>query len=247
MKKNLPYLITLIIFAGVIYFLSFIGEPLNRTGAEVLGFVKNMYHSQEFREQYEKISKENLLLQDRLVAMDDTEKENVFLRERLNIHKEEAEPFHFVLAALIGRGSSFGEDTIIINKGIKDGLKGNEIVIINPNIVAGKVDNVFKNRAIVRLLSDKYIEIKVKTLTGTQGVLRGDMGNTSILEEVLQSSSLEKGDILVTDIDTPLTPANLLVGKVVNIASKPSDISKRALVTSFFEKERLENVFVIIE
>lgn len=247
MKKNLPYLITLIIFAGVIYFLSFIGEPLNRTGAEVLGFVKNMYHSQEFREQYEKISKENLLLQDRLVAMDDTEKENVFLRKRLNIYKEEAEPFHFVLASLIGRGSSFGEDTIIINKGIKDGLKGNEIVIINPNIVAGKVDNVFKNRAIVRLLSDKYIEIKVKTLTGTQGVLRGDMGNTSILEEVLQSSSLEKGDILVTDIDTPLTPANLLVGKVVNIASKPSDISKRALVTSFFEKERLENVFVIIE
>lgn len=248
LKKILPYLITLFLFIGILYYITPIGRFLIRREASAVLFIKNIYHAQDFAKQYNAIAEENKKIISQLAVLKNVEKESIFLKKRLDIASEEKKPKqHLILASVIARNKAFGGNTILIDKGTQYTLKGGESVIAPPNFLIGTIDKVFQRRSIVKLMSDKDFEAKAKTIDEVKGTVRGNIGGDILFEDILQSAPLKKGDIVITDIQQQTIPPNILIGKVIEIISQKTDISKQARIEAFFDADTLEHVFIVLE
>lgn len=248
LKKILPYSITLFLFLGILYYIGTIGRFFIRREASAILFIKNIYHAQNFAERYNELAKENEKNISQLALLKNIERENAFLKKRLDITSEEGEKHQrLILASVIGRNKAFGEDTILIDKGIKDAIKSGEGVIASPNFLVGIIDKVFQDRSIVRLIIDKNFEVKAKTLDGAKGIIRGSIGGDLLFQDILQSASLQKGETVATDIQETTLFANILIGEITGIISQKTDISKQARIKPFFDPQTLENVFIMLE
>lgn len=243
-KKILPYLLILIVFFGIIYALPSIGGFLTKVRARINTFFINTYRAQELGSEYQKVLEENRALKSGLVRTKELEEENDFLRQGLSLQKV-ITPKKLLLAAIIGKGSFFGQDEVVIDKGLNAGIRGGEAVIINPNVLVGIIEQVFPRRSVIKLLFDSGLKIPGKTLEGVEGVITGDAGGKVLFGNILPQASLNQGSIVVTGNERPEIPANLLIGEVEKIISKPTDVFVQAQLKTFFDPNILERVFVI--
>ncbi len=244
-KKRLQFIIASVLFFGILFLLPFIGNVLRSTQVRMYRFLENVVLSQEsgaLRNQLEE-AKRDIASRDALLAR--LKSENEFLRERLGI-KSDTSPSKLLLGLVVGQGSGFGEETLVINKGTVDGLGGGEAVIVSPDILIGVVDEVFRNRAIVRLIFDSNFTLKAKTISGIRGVLKGETGSRIIFDEVSQAAGLLKETLVVTDTQESKIPPNLPIGSIQEILSKPTDIFLSAEVKALFDSRVTERVFLIL-
>ncbi|MBI3335666.1 MAG: rod shape-determining protein MreC [Candidatus Portnoybacteria bacterium] len=243
-KKLSPYLLTVIAFFSVVYFLPSIGGFLTKIRVRMNVFVSNVYRAQELGSEYQKLLEENRALKSELVALAKLEKENDFLRQGRSLEKA-VTPKKFLLSSVIGKGSSFSQYAVVIDRGTNDGIHGGEAVIINPNVLIGIVENVFLRRSVIKLLFDNSFSLRARTLKGADGVITGSVGGKLLLKNVLPQAILKQGDIVVTGNERPEVPAGLLIGEVEKIISQPTDVFLQAQLKAFFDPHTLERVFIV--
>jgi rod shape-determining protein MreC len=89
--------------------------------------------------------------------------------------------------------------TIAIEAGSSSGIRINSPVISGDGLV-GRVSNVFRDTAIVTLLTDPDSFVAARDLhTGVRGGIQAGPGGTLVLNEVLKQKVVKKGDEIVTD------------------------------------------------
>jgi rod shape-determining protein MreC len=89
--------------------------------------------------------------------------------------------------------------TIAIEAGSSSGLRINSPVISGDGLV-GRVSNVFRDTAIVTLLTDPDSFVAARDLrTGVRGGIQAGPGGTLALNEVLKQKVVKEGDEIVTD------------------------------------------------
>jgi len=235
---------TLVLLGMLIYALPFIGKLARAVHVRAGAFLFNVYHAQESGKRYQELSQELAKTYQQSAAIVQLEQENDVLRKELGIGKRELNE-HLILASIIGQGSSFGRQTLIINKGINDGLAGGEPVITSPNMLIGVVGNLFSRYAIVSLVTSNNFALPAQTQSGIKGVIKGSPGGQVIFDEVSQTMPLSQNDILVTTNQNPTIPGNMMIGRVQKIISQPTDIVKKAEVQVFFNPDLLQKVFII--
>jgi cell shape-determining protein MreC len=243
-KRILLYVLTFIGFGIIIYALSFFGASFVSKANQGKHFIQNIYSAQDFARINEGLAIKNRELEEQLVGLREIEEENEFLRSALQAQKVEREE-RYLLASVIGQGSAFGNDTIVIDKGLRDGLSGGEPVIINPRTLVGRIGELFETRAVVYLLFDKDFRIPASTGKETQGVVKGQVGNQVLFSEVSQAASLQKDEIILTNNENPSIPPDIIIGKVREIVSQSTDIFQEAQLDVFFNKNTLDRVFII--
>lgn len=244
-KKRLQFIFVSVLFFGILFALPSIGNIFRNAYVRIYSFVLNIAHSQESGALKSALEAATQELASRDALINDLQNENEFLRERLQIEAGK-ESVNLLLALVVGQGSGFGEETLIINKGSSDGLGGREAVIISPDIVIGVIDELFRDRAVVKLLFDSNFMLNAKTVTGVAGVLKGETGSRVILDEVSQAAKLSKDDLVVTTSEDIRIPPHIPVGRIGEILSKPTDIFQRAEVKPLFDPNMVERVFVIL-
>lgn len=139
---------------------------------------------------------------------------------------------------------------LIIDKGGKDDVVLNSAVIYKDNLL-GKVTKVSINTSMVQIATDESSSFTAKTLgTNAIGIVSGNGGKESTFGNVLLSDKLEINDIVATsgeiEEEKVVFPAGLIVGKIVSVDKKSSELFQSAIVESSLNLAKLSTVFVVL-
>jgi rod shape-determining protein MreC len=184
------------------------------------------------------------LAKTQVISADDQALRDQFAQTKIN-------PLTLLPAKVVGYPSFIpGESNptyLVIDKGSADGVKTGNAIILNNNLV-GKV--VLANASfskVALVTSEGSFAAKTGKSGEILGVAKGD-GNSILLDNVLLSQTLVKGDLVMTKGDLNEKgegyPPDLVIGKIVSVDKKPSALFQKAEVQSFVNFKNLSTVFV---
>lgn len=212
--------------------------PLQRTIFTSIGTGSRIPASEE------RLMTEITKLQTQLAKFEDLKKENNALREQFETN--EPAPKKLVPAQIIGGKSH----EIILDKGSAEGIKTGDILIVKDNVI-GKITTVSLHRSIGELVTKINVSFTAKTSkTSALGIMSGRDEKRLVLSNVVLSDKLEKNDLVVTKGDVDKSgkgfPPNLVVGKIISVYKKDSELFQSAEVEPLIDFGRLETVFVMV-
>ncbi|GAG21194.1 unnamed protein product, partial [marine sediment metagenome] len=152
-------------------------------------------------------------------SLKELRKENQTLREALEIGLRDE--FKLVLAEVIGK--DIDQDSILINKGSKDGLSKDLPVITQQRVLLGRIIEVYENFSRVLLISNKESsfdgEIPEKEISG---VVKGRGSLKMYLDLISKDKEVKEEDLVVSSALGGIFPNGLLVGLIKEV--KKSDL-----------------------
>jgi rod shape-determining protein MreC len=230
-------------FKGFFYSISqSIQKPLWQAGDDFSDFFKGISQGKKIKQENEKLKAdyENLLFQN--IAIDELKKENDYLRKALELGLNEE--FKLVLAQVISKDIS--QDSILINKGLKDGLSQGMTVITEQKVLLGKVAEVSDkfSRVILISNSESFFPVTIQAAQAT-GIIRGRGNGQLSLEEIPQDKEIKEDDIVLTTSLGGNFPRGLLVGKIKNIKKSDTEPFQKAEVYSFLKIDDIKTVFAV--
>lgn len=171
--------------------------------------------------------------------------ENAALRKELDFVREKK--VNIVVASIVGR-QILNRSTIIIDRGSRHGLEVGQVATVGGGIVIGKIVQVFDQQATILLLTDPKSQLAVTpaTVSGTNGMVVGQTGNSLLLDYVPQTTALSENDLIVTSGLEDKIPSGLLVAKVGNIISRENDIFKQARLVMPVQYDAVENISIVV-
>lgn len=196
-----------------------------------------------------KLKKENeeLLLKNQELLVENTrlkelKKENEVLRKALEVGLEKE--FKLLLSDVIGKDIS--QDTLLINKGSKDGILKGFPVITQQKVLIGKCGEVYENFSRVVLISNKESSFDVKVSDNDiQGVVKGEGNLKLFLDLVSQEEEIKEGAIVVTTVLGGIFPKGLLVGEIKEVLRSDIQPFQGAKIKPAFDIKEIETLFVI--
>ena len=191
----------------------------------------------------EVLSSENLRLSLENQVLKVHETENIRYREFLNFKKRE--DIDFVGADVIAKGVTSNMSSIIINRGLNDGVSKNLPVLSSKGVI-GKITAVSKSSSEVQLISDVNFRLSVKIVPDeVEGIMRWVGEDLCEIAELKKISDIEIGDIVLTSNLSIYFPPNLPIGEVVSIFEK-SDSSNRVVTMKLFsDLSTINQLFVL--
>jgi rod shape-determining protein MreC len=156
-----------------------------------------------------------------------------------------------VTAPVIARDPSGVLKTLVIGAGSDQGVRVDQIVLSEQGVV-GRVSEAGSNYAKVLLITDSASSVSALVQTSrASGIVRGQYGDTLVMEWILQSDPVKSGDIIVTaglglgNELRSLYPKGLVIGTVVDVTKAEVSAYQRAVVAPAVDLRKLENVLVI--
>ena len=182
------------------------------------------------------------LLEENLILKNQLEKVNkpTSLDSLTNIN------FSYKNAKVISNNLSSFKNRLVINKGIKDGLK-NEMGVINSDGIIGIINSTSKNySSIMSILNiETKINAKIKK-TSHFGTLEWDGLSTKYLKlnDIPETANIKIGDSIVTGGMSLIFPEGIKIGVVSKISSNENQVTSFSIKSGnndVFEYESREN------
>ncbi|MFA6593738.1 MAG: rod shape-determining protein MreC [Candidatus Buchananbacteria bacterium] len=174
------------------------------------------------------------------------EEENSLLKKELNFIDEDKK--QFVAARIITGVSDPLSQTVIIDRGAKDGIVKGLAVSADRGVLVGKISEVFDDYSKVTLLSDNKSRVAatVQNLDHTVGLVEGQYGLSFAMTNIPQNQDIRQGDLVVTSGLEGQIPKDLLIAKVESVKTVESEIFKTAILQPIIPLSNLSYVVVII-
>lgn len=194
-------------------------------------------------------------------GLDEISRQNNELRGALNLRK--LPQFELVAAEVISRDSGTWYNSLVIDKGERDGLGVNDPVIVETKLV-GKISVAGPDSSMVLLVTDEACKVTVRvmstpyfgisegqgsqgpSLSAAQGETRGMRGGWAPrlrLRYLDKFARLQPGMNVYSSGQGRVYPPNLEVGKIVSV--QPGDITTEAEIEPAVDFSGLDFVFVI--
>jgi rod shape-determining protein MreC len=160
-------------------------------------------------------------------------------------------PFETVPAPVIARDPSGVLQTVLIGAGSDAGVRVGHVVVSEQGVV-GRIGEVGPTYSKVLLLTDPASTVSA-IVQGSRatGIVRGQYGDTLVMEWILQTEQVAVGDVVITaglavgnDLRS-LYPKGLVIGTVVALDRAENAAYKRAIVLPGVDLRRLEHVLVV--
>lgn len=162
---------------------------------------------------------------------EELKKEIVELKKALELNKTLTE-YDPVNATILSRNKSYWFNTLTIDKGKNSGIKKNMAVITKDGLI-GKISKVSHNSSEVKLITSDDVNFKVsvaiKTPSGdSYAVLNGYDKEKNLIKVtgIDKTTSINKGDIVLTSGLGEMFPAGIYIGTVEEIESDKYNLSK---------------------
>lgn len=209
----------------------------------------NTYFSNKVELQKEvnelKEDRNRLLMENQLLREDKMEVRR--LRKLLGFIDISLDSYQLVAARVIARSPNNWYENIVIDKGSKDGIYPN-MVVINPDGLVGKVTSVSRDSAHVDLITHQEIAVgaTVQETRETQGIIEG-LGNSELLQmvNIPYYAKLEKGNHIITSGLSEYYPKGIDIGIVKEVKAEPDGMLLTAWVEPAVSFDKLEEVLVI--
>jgi rod shape-determining protein MreC len=151
----------------------------------------------------------------------------------------------YIAALVIGKDPSPFMNYVILDHGSSDGVRTGMPVITEKGLV-GRIDAVTANAARVQLVSSPDFAVNVQTQnTNAEGVVTGSITGALEMDMVIQTMTLEPGDLVLTSGLGGNFPSNLLVGEVRTVTKQENALFQSASVQSAVDFRQLEVVLII--
>lgn len=136
---------------------------------------------------------------------------------------------------------------LLINKGSDYKIKLNDVAVIENNLL-GIVTEVNENYAKVRLITNPESKVPViVTGVNTKGVAVGVKVNSVQIEDIPNDKTLNLEDTVIAAGTDGIVPYGLVLGRITNIKSDPTEINQSASLVSNIKFNNLNSLFVIIK
>jgi rod shape-determining protein MreC len=169
--------------------------------------------------------------------------ENKRLRELLSL--KEREHKYVTAARVIARSPDQWSNTLILDKGLLDGITKNMTAITNKGLV-GKISDVSDSYSYLLLLTDINFSAAARLQESrTEGVISGTGFRKCQLKYIPYEEEVKKGDIVITSGLDSLFPQGIPVGYISNINKKGTGIFQDIEVFPFIESTKIEDVAII--
>jgi rod shape-determining protein MreC len=157
----------------------------------------------------------------------------------------EAHPEAPILAAqVIGASADSTSHTLFINRGTRDHIRNN-MAVVTPDGVVGKIVEAFPSTAQVLLINDKESGVgALFAASRTHGVVKGSGDPNPRLDYIVNDEKVKSGDVLLTSGDDRIFPKGLLIGTVTD--AKPALPFQVIHVQPAARLDRLEDVLVLL-
>ena len=173
------------------------------------------------------------------------EEESRAQRLRKVLQFKQAAPWNLIAAEVIGRGADAWSNTLMINKGIQEGVRVGQGVI-TPRGVVGKVVKTFSHHAQVLLMTDAKSAIAaIVQRTREEGIVHG-LGNGGAQMKYLPPvAKVAEGDVLITSGMEGSFTKGLRMGRIKKIQVLDDDFFLKVTVTPEISFSKLEEVLVV--
>ncbi len=184
---------------------------------------------------------------------------NVLLREQAVAAGQAAKldaaarglPFESVPAQVIARDPSGVRNAIVLSVGRDHGVKTGHIVVGDTGVV-GRISEVGTNFSKVLLLTDSGSTVSALAQgSRASGIVRGQYGDTLLMDWVLQSDPVKVGDVVITAglaLGAELRsyyPKGLVIGAVTAVEKSENAAYQRAVVAPAVDLRHLESALVV--
>jgi rod shape-determining protein MreC len=150
-----------------------------------------------------------------------------------------------VTADVIARDTSGYLRWVIINRGVRDGIRIGNPVISDQGLV-GYVDDIAANTAWVRLIIDQSSAVNAQLQNAqAEGTVFGQLQGTLLMDLIPQEMLIEPDDMVLTSGLGGKFPAGIVIGQVTSVQRQPAELFQQAQLRPMVDFERLEIVSVI--
>lgn len=189
------------------------------------------------------LREENNALRIQIAKLHELERDNKALRGQFQVSNPA--PPSLLPATVVG----ISENEIMIDKGSEDRVQVGNIIVLKDNLI-GKVAKTSPRVSLVTLITHSSTSFTAQTAkTEAIGVIKAQGGDTITLENVVLSDQLNKDDLVLTKGDVDKNgggfPPKLVVGKVVSVNKKASNLFQSAQIKSLVDFDKTRMVFVI--
>ncbi len=156
-----------------------------------------------------------------------------------------------VAANVVGKDPSNWYDTFIIDKGSKDGIEKNMVVLAADGLVGKVVEAGFNRSKVISIIDDTSSVSGVVTRNDSLGFVKGDsylmregymrMEYFDIKAEVMPDDEITTSNL------SEIYPKGLPIGYIKEITTDPAGLSKSAIVVPFVDFNDIKHVMVITQ
>ncbi len=168
---------------------------------------------------------------------------NERLRRLFDLQQEMPQPL--IAAQVVGKDPSPWFQSILLDKGVSDGVEKGRPVI-NPEGVVGIVVEATDHFAKVMLITDPNSAVDALIQNSrARGIIKGGASGYCVLNFVLRKHDVTVGDSVVSSGMDGVFPKGLPVGEVAATTKHEAGIFQNVTVTPYVDFERLEEVLVV--
>ena len=178
---------------------------------------------------------------------DELEIENERLRALLGLKTRLSKGLRRVITSeVVGRSPSGWKDTVLINKGSKEGIKVGMPVLTYSGLV-GRIGEVLPGTSKVRLLTHPRFRVgALIQRTRHTGIVYGTVGGECRMKYISMHADIQVGDLIETAGFSEDFPKGLLIGSVNRVWKEPGQIYRVASIKLAADIDRLEEVLCVV-
>lgn len=185
-------------------------------------------------------------LQGQVVSLQKSVQEGEVLAALVNFSRKNPEN-SYSAATVIGRDPSPFLRYLIIDKGSNDGIVKGMPVITDQGLV-GRIDAVISSASRVQLITDTNAVVNIRLEKAEKdAVMLGSPSGDLSIDLLSQEVIVQPGDVLLTSGISGGYPADIIVGQVLSVKKKDSDLFQLATVQPIVDFTRLKLVMVITD
>lgn len=215
----------------------------NNLGSGTSGFFSTLYNLKSLARENAELKVKVSDLQSQLAEAQVDVRDNQVLRSSLGFvknNKLDLQPCEVISANVLNL-----TDTLVIDCGSEQGVEEGRAVMVEGHVV-GKIIYAGKSTSTVLLATSSNFVLDARvSKSGQAAVVEGSFNSGILLDQLPQSSSLEKGWLIVTAGINSAVPKDLLIGEVGEIISVPNDLFKKASLITPVDFNNLEFVYVV--
>jgi len=178
------------------------------------------------------------------LEVDILRKENKALQQALGYQKDSG--CHLILAKIISQPPLAGQQILIVDRGLKQGVRPGQAVLLAPNTFFGQVVESFDNFSRVRVLTDSQSQFQaVVKDREAQGIIKGQGNNVLMLDMIAQDKNIVAGDWVMTVADQQMV-SGLIVGQIDQVFKNDLGVFQRALTKPTARFTGTDQLFIVL-
>ena len=252
-KNNLVYFVSFFALLAGLSFVSLLAKGiifniirrpsiiLAYAQREIDGFV--FYHRNLVEN--EALRKDSALLRQKIHNLNEVYLENMRLKSLLSLKQKS--PLKVVAARVIGTSADSWSSAVLIDKGLHHGIRRNMVVMDYLGLV-GRIVESSQFTSKVMLITDPNMGVSgLVQRTRQEGLVSGTLGENLVMRYLPEETDIAVSDTIVTSGSNSIYPKGLLIGKVVDVGSEFSGLSRYATIRPVARLSSIEEVLVVVE